>query len=196
LQGRFSAKGLQTFFSHSPKVQRFCLKNIPLSPDVIPIIIAHCPNLRHLELSNNEWWTASSLCLLARSSLRLESLDLGLSLVSLEPIALLIKKMPSILELKTSQHTPVEVTLMIMREIDLKCLLSSDPEVQLKGLRSICDRIPDQIDRPSGSLSPREMTLRSLAQMDVALRRLVDLLSHDHKEVWHSLHTILSLLLR
>jgi hypothetical protein len=176
-----TSQGFQTFFSHCRNLRSLCLSETSSpSSAVIAIIIAHCPNLRQIRVSDDEWWTDASLDLLARSSLRLESLDLRHSLVSLEPISLLIKKMPSLLELKTSRQTPVEVTLMIMREIDLKCLLSSDTGVQLKGLRWLTYQLSHYALVNYQLISE---LLHGLSQIDAALCRFVDFLSHENREV-------------
>jgi hypothetical protein len=125
-------RGLQAFLSHCSNLQCLCLGNTSSpSSDLIPIIITHCPNLRDLQVSNDDWWTDASLTLLTGSSLRLESLDLSHSLVGYEPIALLIQQMPSLLQLKTHFRSPVALTLMVSREIDLKSILSSDTEAEM-----------------------------------------------------------------
>jgi hypothetical protein len=79
---------------------------------------------------------------------------------------------------------------MIMREIDLKCLLSSDPEVQLKGLSWLTYQITQY------ALVPDQSTLgllRGLSQMDAALCRFVDFLSHENSEVSETVPFSLSL---
>jgi hypothetical protein len=179
-----TSRGLGTFLSHCSNLQSLCLENTSSpSSDLIPVIITHCPNLRDLRVSNDDWWTDASLTLLAGSSLRLESLDLSHSLVGYEPIALLIGQMPSLLELKTHPRSPVALTLMVLREIDLKCILSSDTEAVLRGLRCLCDRFSDGIEFDFDFDELLEELYRGLSEMDVALRRLVDYLSHEITEV-------------
>jgi hypothetical protein len=185
-----TSRGLGAFLSHCRNLQRLDLGNT-LSPssDLIPIITAHCTNLRHLYISNDDWWTDDSLTLLAGSSLRLEYLDLSYSLVGYEAITLLIQKMPSLLQLKTHSRSPVALTLMVLREIDLKFFLSSDTKSLLRGLDCLYERFSDRIE-PDFEVDEQlfeEQLLRDLfrgfSEMDVALRRLVDFLSHENSEV-------------
>jgi hypothetical protein len=191
-----TSRGLGAFLSHCRNLDRLCLGNtLSPSPDLIPIIIAHCPNLRHLHISNDNWWTDASLTLLTGSSLRLESLDLSHSLIGYEPIALLIQTMPSLLELKTHPRSPVALTLMVLRQIDLKCILGSDAKTLLRGLRCLHERFSDRIE-PDFEVSEQllEELLNGFSEMDVALRRLVDFLSHENKEVSDPLLRIIRIL--
>jgi hypothetical protein len=168
--------GFQKFLSRSLHLQTLSISDVlSFSSAVIPIIITHCPNLLHLNVSNNEWFDNHEINQLAESSLKLQSINLCFNLISTSSrsVAQLIQKMPSLLDIQTSRRTPLDINLMIIREINLKCILDSNPRIQLIGLRSLSHRLRLDLFNLATEVS----------QMDRPLRHIVQLLSHEDNEV-------------
>jgi hypothetical protein len=177
---RITNSGFQAFLSHSSHLCSLSIFYAPaFTSEVFPIIISHCPHLLHLQIDNMIWFRESEIDLLAESSLKLEYFQLpsNLSETSSRSVAHLIQKMPSLLELKAPRDIPMVINLMILREIALKCILNPDPKIQLIGLRTFDDRCPYSNSPGRGEYD------RELSQMEAALHRFVEFLSHENNEV-------------
>jgi hypothetical protein len=131
---------LENFLQKNPQLESFAIVSAPqLSNEILEVILASCPHLKHLSLSTS-WVSDASLDLISkRSPETLRSLSLPDCEFSEVKIRDFIENsLPPSLRYLSFERCHPELVLSIFQKLTLPSMMHElDQEVQLLGLRSL-----------------------------------------------------------